>query len=99
MITHFLTIRRYYDHLDIIEDREYYYNNEEFIIAENKYYRNPYNFEVEITGNEKLKKSDPYDFVLNLVEMIHHSGIIYEDLDFIKWYAKSVHDEDLKPIS
>jgi hypothetical protein len=97
--THFLTIRRFYEEENIIEEREYHYNASNFTIDEVFVFRNPFNFEIEITGKERVKERDALDFVFNLEEMVNHPGLIFKDTEFILWYTDSILDDTLRPIS
>lgn len=94
MKEHFLTIRRYYEKDDIIQEREYWYNPDEVTIEEVFVYKNPYNFEVEITGKERTKNADINNFVINLKEMVSHPGVIYKNEEFIDWYADAILNDE-----
>ena len=99
MKKHFLTIRRYLEYKDIIEDCEYYYDEMNPSIWCHYIYRNPYNFMVEITGDERKKELSLLNFVISLEQLNNHPGKIYEDNEFILWYCERIEADDLSPHS
>lgn len=99
MRKHFLTIRRYIEHTDIIEDCEYYYDEMNPSIWCHYVYRNPYNFFIEKTGKERAKELSLLNFIFNLTELEKHPGKIFEDDDFIIWYCERIEQDDLRPHS
>lgn len=92
---HLLTIRRPFPKKNICTDHNFYLLPYAAVIKE---WRTCYQLEtMELQPHlcRWGKESPANDFVINLAEMINHPGIIYENLDAIRWYADAILAEEL----
>lgn len=88
---HFLTVRRNIESCSIIEEREYYFDDENKEVIEYFSYINIDDLKY-ISIKDNNKKIKAHSFVINLEEIIKHPGVIYQDVDFIKRYCLDVLD-------
>ncbi len=88
---HFLTVRRNIESCSIIEEREYYFDDENKEVIEYFSYINMDDLKY-ISIKDNNKKIKAHSFVINLEEIIKHPGVIYQDVDFIKRYCLDVLD-------
>ncbi len=90
---HLITIRRPFPARSVCTDHCFYYVPATGLIEE---WRTVFSYPAMILQPHlcKLaKKSDAPDFVINLLEMIEHPGIVYKNLDAIRWYASAVEQD------